>query len=293
MPEIGGCAKGWVYDPVSKTCVRREDNPCKKGWVHDPTKKACVMASPEVFEKKKKIAQSCTEGWKFDPVSGTCVKEEDCKEGHVFNPTLNACVKKIPTCTDGWVFDSETGTCKKLPEVTGESCPIDSDFDSKTGVCMPRKDRKPISVIDEVPPPLYKSILWHYDPLDPILMNPNNEIAKGTVGDWHRTTFQKESDFLTKLDRPEPFEFIITDGIKNYYVESTRYKASALYQIAEEIYGKPILDPKTKRVLPEAIGREMMLVVSVVSDWHGVSPLVVYGRNRVLYVVSPKEPSAW
>lgn len=279
------CKSGWRFDKEKKACVKVDENPCKVGWIYDPDAKACVMANEENL-KKKSDSKQCKTGWSHDAITGACVKDQDCKDGHVFNPSLKACVKKVPECKSGWVYDEGQGACVLLDKLEGQACPVDSDFDPGTGACMPRKDRRPLSVIDKVPRPKYSSVPWRYDNEEPLLVSPDSQFIKATYGDLIRSSY---GDILHRCGNTGPHEFIVSDGIENMWVGPSKYRASHLFSIAEEIYGRPIINPRTRRPLPEAIGRELMLYVRYSYSYSDESPLIIEGRNRTLYVVEPQQ----
>jgi len=279
------CKDGWRFSTEKNACVRKDEEPCKPGWIFDPEKDRCVLADKQTIEKKKEIKNSCKDGWGYDAVTDSCVKEQECSEGHVFNPTLNACVTKTPECKTGWAFDEQQNSCVLIDKIEGQSCPVDSDFDPDTGACMPHGRRRPLSVIDKVPRPRKIAYAWRYDPVEPVLVSPDSKVIKTTYGDLIRSSY---SDLLHKCTNAGPTWFIVSDGIDNIYVGPSKYRASNLYAIAEEIYGKPIINPRTRRPLPEAIGRELMLFVRYSYGFGEQGPLIVEGRNRVFYVVEPQ-----
>jgi len=283
--EFGGCAPGFEYDPRLNACVPKKrmvgrgsmDNQgmCKEGWTLDPKLQACV---------KPLHHEDCGPGFYHDPEKGVCAKKPDCKDGFTFNENIMACVRKQPDCKPGFVYDSEKEACSRVDQMSGESCPIDSDFDTHSGVCTPKKKHQAPSVISEVPKPPYTSVLWRYSHDDPILHNSDYALNKATVGDWMQSQY---AGSLKECSEGGPFPFLVTDGIDLIRVGQGRYNIKYLYQIAEEIYGRPIIDAVSKRPLPEAIGRNLLLHVRFSVEWDDVGPLVVQGRNRVMYVVSP------
>jgi len=285
------CKKGWRFDNQSKSCVQIGEQPCKPGWLYDPKTETCVVANRENVVEKKELKNKCKDGWGYDSLSGSCVKEEECKPGHVFNPTLRACVTKVPDCKTGWAYDEDKGACVLMDAFEGQQCPVDSDFDPETGACMPRGKRKALSVIDMVPRPRRLACAWRYDPHEPFMISPDSKFVKSTYGDLIRSSY---SNVLKECGVGGPFEFIISDGIKNIWVGPSKYKASHLYAVAEELYGKPYLNHMTGRPLPEVIGTELMLWVRYSYSYGDEGPLIVDGRNRVLYVIEPvKSDEKW
>jgi hypothetical protein len=282
--EFGGCAPGFEYDPRIRACVVKrklvgrptdQAGMCKQGWTLDPKLNACV---------KPLQHEECGSGFYHDPEKGVCSKKPDCKEGFTFNENIMACVRKQPECKTGFVWDSEHNACSRIDQMSGESCPIDSDFDSRAGVCVPKKTHVIPNVLIEVPKPPYTSVLWRFSHDDPILHNSDYNLNKATVGDWQRSQYGKD---VRSCSEGGQFPFLVTDGVDVIRVGPGRYPLKYLYQIAEEIYGRPVIDAVSKRPLPEAIGRNLMLHVRFSVDWDDVGPLVIEGRHRVLYVVSP------
>lgn len=280
------CREGWRFDKKTNSCVNAVENPCNPGFIYNPNTRTCDLANNQNVKQKMEQKQQCKKGWEHDPISGACVKTQDCKEGYTFNPSMKACVQKVPECKTGYVYNEEKKACDLLTNIPGQSCPVDSDFDPVTGACRPRGKKRPLSVIDQVPSPLYKSMIWRYHDTEPMLFSSDNKMAKTTYGDLMRSSYR---GILKNCIDPLPMEFIVTDGVKTIFIDRSKYKLSNLYAVAEEIYGRPILNPRTRRPLPEAIGRELMLRVRYSYEYGDEGPLIIEGRHRVVYVLEPEK----
>lgn len=306
MADFGGCAPGFemkmvegrpVCVPVKKLFgreggyVRKKGEICTEGMMVDPTGRMCVPIPKS----------DCKDGFHLNPNAGpggACEKTPDCKDGFTFNPAVGpggACVPERPDCEKpGFVFDPDAGpggACTRLDQAVPEheACPIDSDFDPKTGACLPRGKRIP-SILERVPRVRYSSVPWRTNPVEPIWHSPDDNVSKGTVGDWRNCRNPKLIRVLNMCREGGAHVFTVTDGRQIEWIGQARYRLKNLYQVAEELYGKKIIDPKTKRPLPEAIGLPLHLTVRCSVEQEDRGPLVIEGRDRVWYVVNPYMP---
>jgi hypothetical protein len=238
-----------------------------------------IDGRPRCVPKKKLYGR---EGGGYIPKEG-----EGCKAPFVLNPFTNTCNVPLPGCKTGYAHDSEREACAPLDEVVAESCPTGTEWDTELVACIPRGKRIP-SLLERVPKPTATTVLWNTNPREPIYHSPDSTISKGTVGDWRRV---EDPDLVKALDLcvdGGDHVFVVTDGRNIEWIGQSRYRLRNLYEVAQEIYGDYIIDPKTKRPLPEAVGFPIKFSVRTAVGYEDKGPLIVEHPDiRVWYLVNP------
>jgi Ca2+-binding RTX toxin-like protein len=144
--DIIECEEGYVYDPISQTCVPEVVEPpepveCEEGYVYDPVQGICVpevISPPEVIE--------CEEGYVYDPVQKMCVPDVpeviECEEGYVYDPVQGICVPE--TIVTPPVVTPPVVTPPRPPPP--QQCPTGYVYDAKLKQCVPIKPDLPLGL---------------------------------------------------------------------------------------------------------------------------------------------------
>ena len=178
-------------------------------------------------------------------------------------------------------------------------CPIGSREDEKTGSCIPDVKLKPQVPSSKVPLPKYQnpSVHWNKSADVPwILIDDSYSMAKANIGTWINSGHAKISKEFLACKKPiditvevgKEYKIGPGEGLdKSVKIGQTKYHRDRIYEIAEEIFGVPIMDTRTNKPMSSELGKRIHLE-GLITGEHDV-PLVIRGKNKVYYLLNPME----